>query len=91
MYNQMVHGLGFCFSSFSTLPLHHFFSDELFDSGSRSFKTPQEQLAFLSDSLRADPRDFFLVFHNIDGVNLRKEKTQQVRSGKMRTAVYQCF
>jgi len=54
--------------------------DELFDAGSRTFKTPQDQLSFLAESLRTDPRDFFLVFHNIDGVNLRKAKTQQIIS-----------
>ena len=54
------------------------FLDELFDAGSRAFKNPHDQLSFLTDSLRAESRDFFLVFHNIDGVNLRKEKTQQV-------------
>ena len=58
--------------------LYFWLSDELFDAGARALKTPHDQLSFLADSLRADPRDFFLVFHNIDGVNLRKEKTQQV-------------
>lgn len=52
--------------------------EELFDQGYRSFKTPSDQLAFLQETLKSDPRDFFVVFHNIDGGNLRKEKIQQV-------------
>ena len=73
LFNDQLLKIFLCFAFLS-------FEEELFGLGIRSFKTPLEQLAFLADSLRSDPRDFFLVFHNIDGVNLRKEKTQQVGS-----------
>lgn len=68
---------------FPSLTLKQIFAciiDELMDNGFRTFKSPIEQLAFLRDTLQADPRDFFVVFHNIDGVNLRKEKIQQTLS-----------